>query len=237
MPEPRHMGDAPALRIECGSCHRNVEVPQSLLGQVLQLQQFQCPSCNDWQRLNLDAATMQQLWASQRRASPPASGATSQLHGSSLNGHSHSHHHYSSHGYGYDHGLGMAAGLDGSFERPIPAVRAMRHSWSNNMPTAGRTKHMQMHFLTHWYERMPPNMCDPQLHKLSCLVMTSQPGFYDHWRSCITQAVRMNCMFCALQLQPTWEVKGGVGKASRADQYGGHSAENHSERYKRKLQA
>ena len=116
------MGDAPALRIECGSCQRNVEVPRSLLEQVLQLQQFQCPSCQDWQRLNLDPATMQQLWASHQRASP-----ASQLHGGhgnsgSLNGHSrHSDSYYQQ--LDYSESYDMGGGHNGGFARPVPAVR------------------------------------------------------------------------------------------------------------------
>ncbi len=121
------MGDAPALRIECGSCQRNVEVPRSLLEQVLQLQQFQCPSCHDWQRLNLDPVTMQQLWASCQRRASPAPGGMSQLHGgygsgSSLNGHSQhsgSYHQQLDYSDSYD----MGGAYNGGFTRPLPAVR------------------------------------------------------------------------------------------------------------------
>ena len=119
------MGDAPALRIECGSCHRNVEVPRSLLEQVLQLQQFQCPSCHDWQRLNLDAATIQQLWATHCQAGLPASAAASQLRGGhgggSLNGHGYSDNFYQDNGYSDSYGMGGV--VDRGFEHPIPAVR------------------------------------------------------------------------------------------------------------------
>lgn len=41
-------------------------MPRSLLDQILQLRSFQCPSCNDWQQLGLDEATLQHLRGQQR---------------------------------------------------------------------------------------------------------------------------------------------------------------------------
>lgn len=41
-------------------------MPRGLLGRILQLRSFQCPSCGDWQQLGLDEQTLQHLRAQQQ---------------------------------------------------------------------------------------------------------------------------------------------------------------------------
>ena len=82
-------------------------VPRSLLEQVLQLQSFQCPSCNDWQQLNLDAAATEQLRVSYGLQSAGAQHYSRGSYGGSLNGH--------------DYGYGTASGLNGE-HHPVPEV-------------------------------------------------------------------------------------------------------------------
>ena len=213
-----------------------MEVPRSLLEQVLQLQQFQCPSCHDWQRLNLDPATMQQLWATHQRASP-APGALSQFHGGrssggSLNGHSqHSDSYYQQLDYSDSYDTG--AGYSGGFARPLPAVRKASNAASGLLQVRTCTASTCMRALrlnaSDLINIARAGLQDQDFVSLRHLRISR--GFC--WRAIGHSFV---CV-CALQLQATWQVKGQGGKASKADPYGSHSTEHQSERYRRKVQA